>query len=91
MPTLTIKIAAVGTRLLDGEESLVGHMWYSLTDSNGATQSYGFSPVAGAPLLERVHGPGEVNAHGQDDDYYTGPLEYTRTVEITQETYEALR
>ncbi|XWU45337.1 MAG: hypothetical protein HEQ09_09280 [Dolichospermum sp. UKL202] len=88
MPTVTINIAGHETPLADGTKSSVGHMWYSLTDSNGNKTSYGFSP-------DREHGsqpfaPGAVNAHGQDDSYYMS-REYSKTINITQAQYDAMK
>ncbi len=62
MPTLTINIAGRGTPLSNGDTSKVGHMWYTLTDNNGNSQSFGFSPLANATGLARAIGPGQVNA-----------------------------
>ncbi|GHU35892.1 hypothetical protein AGMMS50256_31730 [Betaproteobacteria bacterium] len=45
MPTVTVNIAGRGTLLSDGKTSRVGHMWYTLTDNNGTSTSWGFSPV----------------------------------------------
>jgi hypothetical protein len=91
MPTLTINIAGRGTLLSNGDASQVGHMWYSLTDNNGNSESYGFSPVADATGLARANGPGEVNAHGFDDSFYQGPRDFTKTIELTQAQYDAMK
>jgi hypothetical protein len=88
MPSVTINIAAPGTQLSNGDVSHAGHMWYSLTDSNGNTASYGFSPDAnheGQPIA-----PGQVNAHGSDNNFYQSP-EYSKTIEITQSQYDAMK
>ena len=81
MPTVTINIAGPGTPTSDGGSSFQGHMWYTISDGSGGAESYGFSPNrdhTGEPFA-----PGDISAHGPDDDYYLG-LDYSRTIEITQ-------
>jgi hypothetical protein len=94
MPTLTINIAGRGTPLaldpFEGpKESNVGHMWYSVTDSRGRSYSYGFSPIKGASYYRRLAGPGDVNAHGQDDSFYLRK-DYSKSINITQTQYDKL-
>ena len=87
MPFVTINIAGPGTPLLGGGQSDVGHMWFSLTDTDGTVKSYGFSPARdyqGQPLA-----PGAVNVHGLDDNFYQG-RSFTKTIEITQGQYDAM-
>ena len=43
MYTLTVKISAMGTVYQD-TKSMVGHMWYSLSDGTSVPESYGFAP-----------------------------------------------
>jgi len=90
MPTVTINIVGARTPTSDNP-SVAGHMWYSLTDSNGNTASYGFSPIASATGKDRASGSGKVNAHGQDDTYYKGPRDFTKTIEITQDQYDNMK
>lgn len=90
MLTVTINIAARGTPLSDGGFSEFGHMWYSLNDGNGNTVSYGFSPIIDENPLNNPFGPGGVNVHGSDDSYYQ-EREYSRTIEITQAQYNAMK
>ncbi len=89
MPTVTINIASRGTATSDGQKSSVGHMWYTLDDGRGgAPASYGFSPDRsheGKPFA-----PGEVNAHGSDSKYYQDTY-YSRTVEVSDEQYKAMK
>ena len=90
MPTLTINIAGRGTPLSNGDTSKVGHMWYTLTDNNGNSQSFGFSPLANATGLARAIGPGQVNAHGSDDSFYK-ERDFTQTIDISQEQFDAMK
>ncbi|MBU0484384.1 MAG: hypothetical protein KKB30_07720 [Proteobacteria bacterium] len=90
MLTVTIKISERGTSLNNGDTSRVGHMWYSLDDGNGNTISYGFSPRVGATGISQAFGPGQVNAHGQDDDFYLSS-ESSVTIDITQAQYDAMK
>lgn len=88
MPTVTINIAGPGIPTSDGGSSFQGHMWYTISDGSGDSKSYGFSPNidhTGEPFA-----PGDISAHGSDDDYYLG-LDYSRTIEITPEQYDALK
>jgi hypothetical protein len=86
MQTVTINIAGRGTPLADGTTSYRGHMWYSLTDVSGSAKSYGFAPD------EQHHGspfaPGKV--YTSDNTNYQS-REYSKTIEITQAQYEAMR
>jgi hypothetical protein len=88
MSSVTVNIAGRGTPTSDGGTSSVGHVWYSLGDGNGNSISYGFSPDAnniGSPFA-----PGEINVHGSDDYYYQG-RDSSRTIEITQAQYNAMK
>ena len=89
MPTVTINIAGPDTPTGDGP-SKFGHMWYSLNDGKGNSTSYGFSPVKDGNPFNDPWGPGAVNAHGPDDSYYQG-RELSRTIEITQAQYDAMK
>jgi hypothetical protein len=87
MPTITINIAARGTLLADGGTSDVGHMWYTLDDGNGNSESKGFSPkkeYEGQPFA-----PGGTNTNGSDDNFYVEKA-YSRIIEITQAQYDAM-
>ena len=88
MPTVTVNIAGPGAPTSNGEASLAGHMWYSLSDGKGKTESYGFSPAREYP--GNPFAPGAVNAHGSDDTYYT-VKKYSRTFDITQAQYDAMQ
>ncbi|MBD2519906.1 hypothetical protein H6G93_34185, partial [Nostoc sp. FACHB-973] len=86
MPSVTINIAGRGTALASGGTSSVGHMWYSLRDNNGNTTSYGFAPDAqhhGSPFA-----PGQV--YNNDNTNYLS-RDYSRTIEISQAQYDAMR
>ncbi|MET3449667.1 calcium-binding protein [Ralstonia sp. 1138] len=87
MPFVTVNIANAGTPLSDGNTSSVGHMWYSLDKGDGSQpSSYGFAPD------ENHHGqpfaPGQV--YSNDNSNYTSTY-YTRTVEISQAQYDAMK
>jgi Ca2+-binding RTX toxin-like protein len=89
MPTVTVHIAGPGTQLKnDGTgnpgTSSVGHMWYDLNDGSGNTASYGFAPVEhGDPF-----GPGQ-RYDNDSSNYQT--RDYSRTIEITQAQYDAMK
>ena len=86
MPNVTVNIAARGTPLSDSETSTVGHMWYELTDDQGHTSSYGFAPDA--LHLGQPFAPGHI--YSDDSDHYQGRA-YSRTIEITQAQYDAMK
>lgn len=86
MPNVTVHIAESGTKLKDGGRSLPGHMWYEITDSNGKSTSYGFAPDE--EHEGRPWGPGQV--YDSDSANYTTTA-YSRTIEITQAQYDALK
>lgn len=51
MPFITVKIAAGGTALQDGNESLKGHIWLDTDGGNGDPRTYSFGPVVeGTPI-----------------------------------------
>ena len=88
---LTIKIVDRDTASLNGP-SAFGHMWYSLDDgSENPPLSFGFGPIDDNTRWNDAYGPGRVNAHGSDDDYYTGPLSHSRVIEISEPQYVALK
>ncbi|WP_434779342.1 hypothetical protein [Neisseria sp. Ec49-e6-T10] len=88
--TVTINIAAPGTPLLgndgkpNGETSLPGHMWFSLSDGadGNPDRSYGFAPIESGSITGR----GQISA---DDQHYAESY-YQRTIEITKEQYDKL-
>ena len=86
VPTVTINIADRGAPLSDGGTSAAGHMWYELADNQGQLSSYGFAPD------EEHHGkpfsPGQV--YSNDSANYQKPA-YSRTIEITQPQYDAMK
>lgn len=92
MPTVTINIADRGTKTVDSEgnedTSTVGYMWYSLKKDDGSPEeSYGFAPDdehEGHPFA-----PGSV--HRNDNTHYQEPRYYTRTVEISDDQYDAMK
>src|SRR6185369_13394620 len=65
MPSMTIYISPMGTPLEGGGTSLTGHMYYTLTDADGTSYSYGFAPVNHG----QAFGPGEV--YTNDTTTYT--------------------
>jgi len=89
MPTVTINIAGRGTNVSDDGtgnpgQSSVGHMWYELNNSQGQSESYGFAPVEhGDPF-----GPGK--RYDNDSSNYQS-RDYSRTIEITQAQYDAMK
>ncbi|WP_044313560.1 calcium-binding protein [Pseudomonas syringae] len=83
MPTLTVKVAGIGTPLSDGGVSKTGHMWYEIRNDNGETQSYGFAPAENG----QWNGPGEVS--GEDSAHYT-ETDFSREINISQQQYDAL-
>jgi len=94
MPSVTVKIVNRDTPVIEpnGQSgtSSFGHMWYSLTDDNGHSFSYGFAPDPahqGNPIA-----PGHV--YTTDDGNYTlNPLDgdHTTTFQITQERFDAMK
>ena len=54
--TVTIYIADRGTTLAEGGTSAVGHMWLSITNSNGNVESFGFAPLNHGEAF----GPGKI-------------------------------
>ena len=98
MPTVTINIAGQGTLLANGETSSFGHMWYELNDGNGGqTESYGFAPdnnYYAWPFPDNFNFEGIPVAPGRvydtDSDNYKS-LDYSQTLEISQDQYEAMR
>ena len=56
MNSITIYVVKMGTPMADGTKSLVGHMYYTLKDSNGVSYSYGFAPLIHGDSF----GPGKV-------------------------------
>jgi Ca2+-binding RTX toxin-like protein len=91
MLTITINLARRGPSFSGEGYAEVGRMWYSLTDSNGISSSYGFVPGRGATGIDQAVGAGQVNTHGQNDDLYQGPPDLTKTIEITQAQYDAMQ
>ncbi len=87
MPFVTIRIAGPGTGLLGGGTSDVGHMWYSLDDGNGNTNSYGFGPIQDENY-GRGFAPGETRMY--DDQHYLS-TETEVTITISQAQYDAMR
>ncbi|MDY0096516.1 MAG: hypothetical protein RBT80_27780 [Candidatus Vecturithrix sp.] len=87
--TTTYTVSPDGTLTPDGT-SAMGHMWYSLTDSDaGNTSNYGYTSNPNAPISERLHGPGQVVKY--DDKAYASDPAYYRTIEITKEQYDAMK
>lgn len=82
--SVTIYVAAPGTRLRAGGESLPGHMYFSTRDSDGNVSSYGFAPKEHGSM----NGPGD--RVRTDVSEYIDPL-YARTMEVTKDQYEKLR
>ena len=92
MPTVTINIAGADTQLSNGGTSNAGHMWYTLTNSNGSTLSYGYGPATGNIGVERLFGPGE--KYVDDNATYistpANPIDQ-RTIDISQAQYDAMK
>jgi hypothetical protein len=69
--TLTINIVAPSTNEINTtngqmSQSLPGHIWYTVTDSNGVSQSFGFDPMQkGSPF-------GQGNVATDDSSVYQG-------------------
>jgi hypothetical protein len=83
MPTLTVKIAAIGTQTAEGP-SAFGHMWYELTDSAGVTTSYGWHPLLDStPIYE-----GGVS--NNDIITYASPT-YSRTITLSESQFQTLK
>ena len=92
MPTVSINIADRGTKTVDSEgnedTSTVGHMWYSLKkDDESPEASYGFAPDD--EHESHPFAPGSV--HRNDNTHYQEPRYYTRTVEISEDQYDAMK
>ena len=80
---MTIYIAPRGTPLADGGISQVGHMYYTLTDSNGITYTYGFAPA--------VHGEafGAGRVYTNDSTNYQG-YQYKRDIPISESQFQSV-
>ena len=83
MPTMTVYVAPRGTPLLAGGTSAVGHMYYTLTDGNGTTYSYGFAPAAHGEAF----GPGRV--YTNDSTNYQG-FAYQREIPISESQFQSV-
>ncbi len=84
---LTLNIAAPGTTCIEPNgnviESSVGHMWYTVTDSNGNSYNFGFAPVnPGTPF-----GPGYVTM--TDSATYQGRY-FSESANISDDQAQAL-
>ncbi|GAB6140122.1 hypothetical protein JCM14076_08510 [Methylosoma difficile] len=65
-------------------------MLFLVTDSSGIHHDFGFAPKFGAVGIERLFGSGSVNPDGEDDPYYLGSSDYSKTIQITQDQYGKL-
>jgi len=83
MPTLTVDVTAPGVGLSNGGNSVAGHMWYTLTNDDGDTTSFGFEPLQ----EYSSNGPGTVE--GTDNSTYNS-IQYSSSVTITQDQYNTL-
>lgn len=84
--TVSIYVAAPGTKLADGTVSEVGHIWYEVSDGQ-KTNAFGFALTHddnGMPF-----GKGKVNGHGSDTTFYTDYV-YKRTLEVTPYQYDKM-
>ncbi|MSN97132.1 hypothetical protein F1B92_08165 [Campylobacter sp. FMV-PI01] len=80
MATLTIKVAPQGAGFGDTSVSVAGHVWYSLTDENGKTYSYGFNSKNVSTT--------------DDEDYsnngYLGKI-YEKKINITNDEFKEMK
>jgi Ca2+-binding RTX toxin-like protein len=78
---MTVYVAPRGTPLLAGGTSAVGHMYYTLTDGNSTTYSYGFAPT--------VHGEafGSGTVYTNDSTNYQG-FAYQREIPISESQFQ---
>ncbi|MFC6205581.1 PAAR-like domain-containing protein [Psychrobacter urativorans] len=83
-PAVTVHIASMGTKLAEGGESAVGHMWYELHDSKGNSSSYGFAPIEHG----QAFGPGRV--YKNDTSNYLDRA-HMRTFEISQAQFNKMQ
>ena len=83
-PAVTVHIASMGTKLAEGGESAVGHMWYELHDSKGNSSSYGFAPAEHG----QAFGPGSV--YKNDTSNYLDRA-HMRTFEISQAQFNKMQ
>ena len=81
MATMTVYIAPRGAPLADGGTSAVGHMYYTLTDGNGTTYSYGFAPAEHG----KAFGDGRVYTN-DSTNYLT--YQYQREIPISNSQFE---
>jgi len=85
MPKLTVYTAHGGTEA-DNGTSFAGHMFYTLTDDNGVTHSFGFAPDSahtGKPFA-----PGAV--YTDDVTNYQPLIHSAESVNISQADYDTL-
>ncbi len=90
--SVTIHLAAPGTRLRGGGTSLTGHM-YLVTHHGVDESSYGYQPAGDeARALAAAAGSKEVPGDIATSDVrdYLNPY-YSRTLEITKEQYDKIR
>ena len=76
--SITVKVAAAGTPTAQGAPSLVGHMWYTLTDANGTSYDYGWAPANHGT----ADGPGRV--YTDDSSNYMGRAACWRGLKSTR-------
>jgi hypothetical protein len=94
MPKLKITIVDSGTRYFDRKSnemkgSLLGHMWFEITDDEGNTYSFGFAPKEeweGWPLA-----PGQVYDNDNSKYNFDGsPGDFMVTIDISQSQFNDL-
>ena len=86
--TVTIKIAGKGTQT-ETTPSVAGHMWYSLSDgSSNEPLCFGFGPKHDDNPWNDPWGPSQIYL---DDDSNYKTLDFTTTIEITQDQYNAMK
>src|SRR5690242_5241337 len=83
--TLSVSIVAPGALKSDGSPSPFGHMWYSISDGNGNSTSYGFDPVVPNTPFGSGHVVGNDNSVFQTQDITT------KTIQLTQSQYDTLQ
>lgn len=85
-PRIIVHVAEAGAPLSNGEPSLTGHMWVTLTDEYGNQSSYGFAPKTD----KDPWGPGKV--YDTDESHYIdSPSKHDYEREITQDQFDKVR
>ncbi|MBP1314194.1 hypothetical protein [Herbaspirillum sp. 1130] len=81
--SITISVVAPGALESNGKNSIPGHIWYTVTDSNGHSRSFGFEPLSqGTPF-----GAGTVTE--TDGQTYLSGIVFAQSAPLTDAQVQA--